>query len=398
MHLADAADGQPPTSARIHGLDTLRALAVSLVVLHHYTLFVSDASTFGWVGRIGWAGVDLFFALSGYLIGNQIFAAAGSARGFGLGRFYARRLLRTLPNFWVVLALYALWPAWRGDTPMLPLWHYLTFTQNIHLEPGTAFSHAWSLCIEEQFYMLLPAVAIAGAALGRRGVGLRWAWGALSLAVAAGMLARAAIWQDGQDATNWLRYYYQNIYYSSWCRCDELLAGVALALMKNRAPGAWRRILAHGNALLAAGVLVTGGTFAWFLDDHFAFAQAVAGYPLLALGCALLILAALAPGSLLHRVRVPGAASLALWSYAIYLTHKSVCILVAARLAQAGHAAQEAVTIAASLLASLLAGWLLYVLVETPFMRLRERWFSPRAAVGPAGRDVVSRVPGPARR
>jgi peptidoglycan/LPS O-acetylase OafA/YrhL len=182
-----------------------------------------------------------------------------------------------------------------------------------------------------------------------------------------------------------------------------LLAGVALALLKHRAPGLWRRILAHGNMLLAAGVLVVGGTFAWFLDDHFAFAQTVAGYPLLALGCALLILAALAPGSLLHRVRVPGAASLALWSYAIYLTHKSVCILVAARLEQFGYGAEEMVTIAASLLVSLLAGWLLYILVETPFMRLRERWFQARAAVGPVERDpiernVVSRAPGPARR
>lgn len=375
------------TASRIHGLDTLRALAVTLVVLHHYTLFVSDAPTFGWVGTMGWAGVDLFFALSGYLIGNQIFAALGSARGFGLARFYGRRLLRTLPNFWVVLALYTLWPAWRGDADMLPLWQYLTFTQNIHLEPGTAFSHAWSLCIEEQFYMVLPAAALCGAALGQGGVRLRWAWCALLLAVAGGMLARATIWQDGQDATNRLGYYYQYIYYSSWCRADELLAGVALALMKHRVPGLWRRILAHGNALLAAGVLVIGATFAWFLADHYAFAQTVAGYPLLALGFALLILAALAPGSLLHRVRVPGAASLALWSYALYLTHKSVSVLVAARMAQAGYRAEAPVTIVACMAASLAAGWLLYRLVETPFMRLRARW---DAALSP--------VPAPALR
>jgi peptidoglycan/LPS O-acetylase OafA/YrhL len=369
------------TSLRIHGLDTLRALAVALVVLHHYTLFVSDAPTFGWVGTMGWAGVDLFFALSGYLIGNQIIGALGSARGFGLARFYGRRLLRTLPNFWVVLALYALWPAWRDDAAMLPLWQYLTFTQNIHLEPGTAFSHAWSLCIEEQFYVLLPAAAIAGAALGRAGVGQRWAWCVLLLAVAGGMLARATIWQDGQDATNRLGHYYQYIYYSSWCRADELLAGVALALLKHCAPGLWRRILAHGHVLLASGVLVTGATFAWFLDDHYAFAQTVAGYPLLAVGFALLILAALAPGSLLHRVRVPGAASLALWSYAVYLTHKSVSMLVAERLAAAGYGAEAPATIAACMAASLAAGWLLYVLVETPFMRLRARW---DAALSPA--------------
>ena len=71
MHRLCSATAPPP---RIHGLDTLRALAVTLVVLHHYVLFVSGAPTFGWVGEIGWVGVDLFFALSGYLIGNQIFS------------------------------------------------------------------------------------------------------------------------------------------------------------------------------------------------------------------------------------------------------------------------------------------------------------------------------------
>ena len=156
---------------------------------------------------------------------------------------------------------------------------------------------------------------------------------------------------------------------------------MALALLKHRAPGLWRRLLAYGDALLAAGAAVIGVAFAWFLDDHYGFAQTVAGYPLLALGFALLILAALAPHSLLHRVRVPGAAGLALWSYAIYLTHKSVSILVAERLAQAGHGAEEAITVAACMAASLVAGGLLYVLVEAPFMRLRARW---DAALSPA--------------
>jgi peptidoglycan/LPS O-acetylase OafA/YrhL len=156
-----------PSRKRIHGLDTLRALAVCLVVLHHYVLFVSERSTFGWLGDIGWVGVDLFFALSGYLIGRQIIAGVHHPAGFSVGRFYARRLLRTLPNFWVVLALYACWPWFRDGAPMLPLWRYLSFTQNILLTPGSAFSHAWSLCIEEQFYLLLPALALWIAARGR---------------------------------------------------------------------------------------------------------------------------------------------------------------------------------------------------------------------------------------
>jgi peptidoglycan/LPS O-acetylase OafA/YrhL len=369
------------SASRIHGLDTLRALAVTLVVLHHYVLFVSDADTFGWVGEIGWAGVDLFFALSGYLIGNQIFQALRAPDGLSLTRFYARRLLRTLPNFYVVLALYALWPAFRGEPPMLPLWQYLSFTQNIRLEPGTAFSHAWSLCIEEQFYMLLPACALLAVALGRRG-SLRWAWAAFGLAFAAGVAVRAGTWLQGQDARNWLHFYYKYIYYSSLCRADELLAGVALALLKNFHGAAWARLMGQGRLLLVAGCAASALALRWFLVDHYGLWTTMFGYPLLALGCALLILAALAPDSPLHRVRVPCAGSLALWSYAIYLVHKQVSILAARPLGEAGYGPEHPLTIAVALASSVLAGWLLYRLVETPFMRLRARWV-PRNAAAP---------------
>src|SRR6266705_1399997 len=128
-------------SPRVYGLDTLRACAIGLVVLHHYVLFVSHADTFGWLGEIGWTGVDPFFALSGYLIGNQIFAAMRSGQRFSLPHFYARRFLRTLPNYYVVLALYFLWPWFRNGAELPPLWRFLSFTQNINLNPGTAFSH-----------------------------------------------------------------------------------------------------------------------------------------------------------------------------------------------------------------------------------------------------------------
>jgi peptidoglycan/LPS O-acetylase OafA/YrhL len=362
-------------TSRIHGLDTLRALAVTLVVLHHYVLFVSGRPTFGWVGEIGWVGVDLFFALSGYLIGNQIFAALRQRGGLPLRRFYARRLLRTLPNFYAVLALFVLWPVWRGSEALLPLWKYLSFTQNVALEPGTAFSHAWSLCIEEQFYLALPACAVAGAALRRRGGGAAWAWAALGLAFAAGMAVRAAIWLGGEQGAGWLHYYYQNIYYATWCRFDELLAGVALAFARQHHPVTWRRALAHGNAWLAAGAGLTGAGCALFLADRYGFAATVFGFPLLAVGFALLVLAALCPGSLLARVRVPGAGRLALWSYAVYLTHKQVCILVARGMGTARLGTEHPATVAAALLASLLAGWILFRIVETPFLRLRDRWY-----------------------
>jgi peptidoglycan/LPS O-acetylase OafA/YrhL len=312
-----------------------------------------------------------------------------------LTRFYARRLLRTLPNFYAVLALYALWPTFRGgtpmrDAPMLPLWKYLSFTQNIGLEPGTAFSHAWSLCIEEQFYMLLPACALAAVALVRHGAGLRWAWAAFALAFTAGMAIRAGTWLHGQPEEHWLHFYYKHIYYSSLCRFDELLAGVALALLKNYHGAAWARLMRQGRLLLAAGCVASALALRWFLADHYGLWTTVFGYPLLALGCALLILAALAPGSPLHRVRVPGAGSLALWSYAIYLIHKQVGILAARPLGEAGYGPEHPLTIAVALASSVLAGWLLYRLVETPFMRLRARWV-PDNAGAPAHVKVAPR-------
>lgn len=358
---------------RIHGLDTLRALAIVLVVLHHYTLFVSGREDqFGWLGQIGWVGVDLFFALSGYLIGNQIFAAMRSEAGLSLPRFYARRLLRTLPNFYVVLALYAFWPWFRNGQQMPPLWEFLTFTQNINLRPGTAFSHAWSLCIEEQFYMLLPALALLIASI--RG-SIRWAWATVALAFAAGMLIRATLWQDLVDGNARSQlHYYQYIYYSTLCRFDELVAGVALALLKNYHVDAWRRLTAQGNAMLAAGIAVCAGAFYLFLDDRQGLLATVAGFPLLALGCALLIVAALGERSFLRDTRIPGAASLALWAYAIYLTHKQIGILARKPMENLGYGPESAVAIAAVMAMSLAAGWLLYKAVETPFMALRDRY------------------------
>jgi peptidoglycan/LPS O-acetylase OafA/YrhL len=378
-------------STRNHGLDTLRALAIVLVFMNHYMIFVSHAPTFGFLSEIGWAGVDLFFALSGYLIGNQILAAirAGQGEGaarFSLARFYARRLLRTLPNFYVVLALYALWPYFRAGSEMPELWKFLTFTQNIHLNPGTAFSHAWSLCVEEQFYMLLPALALLIAALRvTRRAPLVLGWIAVAGSLAAGMLIRSHLWNGIPEGEQGGYHYYTLIYYSSLCRFDELVAGVALALLKNYHAGLWTRLTSRGNAMLAAGAALLALSWYLLLDDHYGYAMTVFGYPLLALSYAMLLLAALSPGALLQKARVPGAASIALWSYAIYLTHKQLCILLNAELQPLGMGPGSWQAVAIMCAASVLAGWLLHLLVETPFMKLRDRYvpgnlvFKPRS-------------------
>lgn len=358
-------------SSRVHGLDTLRALAIMLVFANHYMSFVSHEPTFGWFSEIGWAGVDLFFALSGYLIGNQVFSALRGP-GLSLPNFYARRLLRTLPAYLVVLALYAYWPYWAGNSPHAPWWKYLTFTLNINLKPGTLFSHAWSLCVEEQFYLLLPPIALGIAALTRvsRRASLTLGWAALLSAIAAGMWLRDSWWQPAMDlGERGSRSYYTLIYYSTLSRFDELLAGVALAMLRNFHPSLWQRLTRHGNWMLAAGAALTALAFWLFLEYHFSWGMSVFGYPLLGVAFATLLLSALSEGSLLHRTRIPGMGALAIWSYSIYLTHKQLCILLADHWEPV-----DLDSIALMIAASIFAGWLLYFTVEAPFMRLRERF------------------------
>lgn len=128
--------------------------------MYHYMVYVSGKPTFGLLSEIGWVGVDLFFVLSGDLIGNQIFSSMVNQRIFSVKTFYYRRLLRTLPNYLFILGIYFLIPNFREKKILPPLWKFLTFTQNFDLNVGTAFSHAWSLCIEEQFYLILPVLTL----------------------------------------------------------------------------------------------------------------------------------------------------------------------------------------------------------------------------------------------
>jgi peptidoglycan/LPS O-acetylase OafA/YrhL len=356
------------TSARLAGLDTLRALAIALVLMSHYQGFVSHAPTFGFMGTIGWAGVDLFFVLSGYLIGNQLLAPAARGDNLDLKTFFARRLLRTLPNYYAVLAVYLLLP----DSPiagksMAPVWQFLTFTQNFGLKYGETFTHSWSLCIEEQFYLVFPLAVLVLVGSKRSP---RLLWCALFAAIGAGMTVRGMAFMDGMDV------FAAPVYYSSFSRFDELLPGVAIAMLKNFHPTAFARILRHANPLLVAGLAMSAAVLYGIMNDvPTAFAASTFGFSLVAASFALLTCSALSPGSILNRVRIPGAASLALWSYAIYLVHKPVFMALRPELVSRGIDPGAPLTIAAVMAAGILGGWVLYRVIETPFMQLRARWY-----------------------
>jgi len=118
------------------GLDLLRALAIIVVVFYHAALFGFKLP--GRVDRFGWIGVDLFFVLSGCLIGGQLLGPLAHEQSIKLGRFFARRVLRIMPAYFAVLAVYLLLPSWREYPDMAqPLWKFLFSVQNIALHGGT---------------------------------------------------------------------------------------------------------------------------------------------------------------------------------------------------------------------------------------------------------------------
>jgi peptidoglycan/LPS O-acetylase OafA/YrhL len=367
--------------SRNPGLDTLRASAIVLVFMYHYTVFVSGAPTFGWLSVVGWAGVDLFFVLSGYLIANQLFAGLARGQRLSLPRFYARRAWRTLPVFWLVLAAYALFPAALGGRPPPPWWRFLTFTQNWGLPTGTAFSHAWSLCIEEQFYLVLPAVLALGALFARgRSHGFTLTrthgWALMGALVALGMGARIVLWQRYGDEGH-IRDYMAWVYYATPCRFDEFIPGVAVAMLKNFHRPTWDALMARGNAISVAGaaavaIMLTLAYRIYYVDGvGYGFFMTAFGYSLLAMSFALLVIAALSPRAWALRWHIPGAAPLALWSYSTYLSHKPLAYFIAQQLKPLG--VSDGARLAIVTLACVGVGGGLYKLVEAPFMALRDR-------------------------
>src|SRR4051812_10707754 len=204
---------QPTNSygSRLCGLDTLRAAAISIVLMDNYR-WVSNKNIFGFMSQLGGTGVDLFFVLSGFLIGNQILSAFAKEQNFSLTYFYIRRLLRTLPNYYVVLTLYFLFPTILSGTSSAQLISFLTFTQNLNMPSGSTFSHSWSLCVEEQFYLLFPVIAML-IAYSKKSVTLGWC--VILSAILLAVFMRAYTWYKYGQGSMSGELFMEHIYFSS---------------------------------------------------------------------------------------------------------------------------------------------------------------------------------------
>ena len=359
---------------KLHGLDHLRAFAITIVFLFHYSNMFAHPKWMNGLFSFGWTGVDLFFVLSGYLIAAQLFREIAIGKNISFRTFFLKRFFRIVPAYWVVVFIYFCFPFVREREALAPLWKYLSFTQNLGLDLRTqgTFSHAWSLCIEEQFYLIFPLVLILLIALH---IFKKSAW-LLMVVLLLGLFARYYSYNHFvapyEDDDNVFIYWYKTIYYPTYCRLDALLAGVSIAAMAQFRPAFTKRITQHGNLLFVVSICILTGTYFLCLEQE-SFAASVWGFPLVASGYGVMVVAAISPSCFLYRFNSKITATIATLSYAVYLTHKMVVHTTQNQLENWGVGKDSNWILFVCIFTCLIVAFLLNRVVEKPFLKLRSR-------------------------
>ncbi|PUZ24644.1 Peptidoglycan/LPS O-acetylase OafA/YrhL, contains acyltransferase and SGNH-hydrolase domains [Chitinophaga costaii] len=356
----------------LHGLDHLRAFAITFVFLYHYGGMFPHPDWVNRISKFGWTGVDLFFVLSGYLIASQLFATIGRGQAISFREFFIKRFFRIIPAYLLTVIVYFSLPSFREREALAPLWKYLTFTQNLGLDLRTqgTFSHAWSLCIEEQFYLLLPLVLIGLVYFNllRKGIWL------LVFLFMAGIGIRMLCWHYGvkpfTDQDDGWAYWYKWLYYPTFSRLDGLLMGVSIAALFQFKPTLRARLQPYGNYLITAGGAVLVAAYVVCADPK-TYLASIVGFPMVDAGYGLLVAGAVCSSSFLYKRGFTLTWQVASLSYVLYLTHKIVLHITQGWLAQKGWNLKSTATFVISTLACLLVAFILHTVLEKPFLRLR---------------------------
>ncbi len=349
MNTLTVANSRPPepsaetgsltiAATRALGPDLLRALAILLVMLVHLPAEATPLPLVG-IRPYGWIGVDIFFVLSGYLICAQLMAEVARTGSVDFKGFYLRRAFRILPAFLVVLALYIFVPALRDAETMQSAWRFLTFTVNFGLDPryGGTFTEAWSLSVEEHFYLALPVLVL----FLRRRATVALLLCVIAAIIFAGMGLRFAIWEsqvgmptEAGDYREAFAAYLRDVYYPTYNRLDGLTFGVALAAIRVFRPLLWERYMPPYIALAIGSILVMAALMLFSGREPFAeinlplvlqsLPGAVVGFPLFSAGVAFVLGGLLDLQPKIGRLHMPAVTGIATLSYSLYLTHKGV--------------------------------------------------------------------------
>jgi peptidoglycan/LPS O-acetylase OafA/YrhL len=323
----------PRLAGRIRELDGIRGLAILLVLIQHYVLDAAIVHTPGWKShilalfRLAWSGVDLFFVLSGFLIGGILIDAKKAENYYQT--FYMRRFHRIVPLYYLWLALFCVGVFFFGGAKLpplfllfkrdIPFWTYPLFVQNIAMafQGGIGplwLGITWSLAVEEQFYVLLP--------LAIRQWSLKGILRLVCCAIIAAPVIRIVMLRLGSGPLA--------PYTLLPCRADALGFGVLVAILV-RSEIVWTWLKSHRKQILLAFLLLGVGIFRLlFIREPFRNPLFVCfGYSLIAaFYAALVLLVIVNPGRVEKLVfGWSPLVKLGIVAYAVYVFHQGVNFL-----------------------------------------------------------------------
>ena len=337
------------SSKRNFGLDLARALAIVMVFFSH------GVKSFGVFG----VGVDLFFLLSGFLIGRIFLRSQADATlpsgTFSLFGFWKARWFRTLPPYLMALGLFALAePFFHNNAVHL---YYLLFLQTYLGMDG--FAVTWSLCVEEHFYLALPLLGyVAIRFLGRRS--LLWLLPVLALVP---QLLRIVYVTFGRLPNEWYR--------QTQFHCEGLILGVWLAYLFVDRPDLWKKVRTPFIPLAIIPVLALAYEFRHPIEPTdfrmTAFLLYAIGY---AAWLRLLYDLRWSPRNYFALLVKDAVHGIALSSYSIYLVHTLFFNDIQLLLDRWPHSPVKSITILTS---SFALSVVFYLLVERPTINLRDR-------------------------
>jgi peptidoglycan/LPS O-acetylase OafA/YrhL len=359
---------------RFKQIDILRAGAVFLVLgrhmepcprnisplLHHITAFWAKG---------GWVGVDLFFVLSGFLVSGLLFREYEKYSKLDLPLFLIRRGFKIYPAFWLLIAVTETVRAWYDGHLSVPsMIAELLFVQNYW---QSMWNHTWSLAVEEHFYLLLAIGALL--LTRRRAVDPFKIVPSVFVIIASLCLALRLV-----TAAYW-PFSYQTNFFPTHLRLDSLFFGVLLSYLYH----------AHTPRFLSfarrfRGVLFAVGTLclltAFFFPLRWTTFMCTYGFTLLYFGSGCLLVSSLGiptPANFFANA----IAYIGSHSYSIYLWHMPVAIWGTALVAKLFSYDRNWFNYAFTYLAgSIVFGISMALLVEFPFLRLRDRLFPSRGA------------------
>jgi peptidoglycan/LPS O-acetylase OafA/YrhL len=349
-------------SSYISGIDALRALAVTSVIIYHLHE--------GWLPG-GFVGVDIFFAISGYLITKTLLERSGTSAWRFFTGFYRRRFQRIAPALFVYVATVAALTAYfvpksfLGQGALNTAKWAVFGASNIQLVassdgyfgdrmPYNPFVQTWSLGVEEQFYLIYPIILLlVGIGLQRSSRLLAGIGKLILISLTVGSLV-FCVWQTTADPLR--------SFYLLPARFWELAVGALLYLLVSRVNGHRLNNPAHNRAFFGAGVLLVGVSLAFATVSKFPFWWAI---PAVFGGLAMIHVAHNVPDGPTSRTRELLTSRPVVFigkiSYSLYLWHWGIFVLMRWTI---GIESPATKLLAVAL--TLLASWLSYKFVETP--------------------------------